>query len=144
MPTPTPAASLEPDQQQHVPTAADISEAEFHELSDVFIEEVVAKLERLQEGREDVDLDYSGGVLTLVFPPSGTYVLNKQPPNKQIWLSSPVSGPKRFDWVRLGESMQHKEGTGVGEWVYLRDQSTLTDLLRKELGVDVGVEDGAV
>jgi hypothetical protein len=25
----------------------------------------------------------------------GTYVINKQPPNKQIWLSSPVS------WVSL-------------------------------------------
>ena len=37
-------------------------------------------------------------------PPKGTYVLNKQPPNKQIWLSSPVSGPKRYDWVDLAAS----------------------------------------
>ena len=32
------------------------------------------------------------GVLTLKLPSSkGTYVINKQPPNKQIWLSSPTS-----------------------------------------------------
>jgi len=29
------------------------------------------------------------GVLTLILADKGTYVINKQPPNKQIWLSSP-------------------------------------------------------
>ena len=26
----------------------------------------------------------------------GVYVINKQTPNKQIWLSSPISGPQRY------------------------------------------------
>lgn len=26
------------------------------------------------------------------------YVINKQPPNQQIWWSSPFSGPKRFEF----------------------------------------------
>jgi len=73
----------------------------------------------------------------LSFPPNGTYVINKQPPNKQIWLSSPVSGPKRYDWVVFGEGQHEKEGGGSAGWVYLRDSSTLADLLLKELGVDV-------
>ena len=30
------------------------------------------------------------GVLTLTLGDNGTYVINKQPPNKQIWLSSPL------------------------------------------------------
>lgn len=30
------------------------------------------------------------GVLTLKLGDKGTYVINKQPPNKQIWLSSPI------------------------------------------------------
>ena len=30
------------------------------------------------------------GVVTLKLGEHGTYVLNKQPPNRQIWLSSPV------------------------------------------------------
>lgn len=30
------------------------------------------------------------GVLTLTLGVNGTYVINKQPPNKQIWLSSPI------------------------------------------------------
>ena len=80
------------------------------------------------------------GVLNLTIPPNGSYVLNKQPPNKQIWLSSPISGPKRFDWTMQGESMHQKEGGGVGEWVYLRDGTSLTEVLRKELGISVDVD----
>jgi len=69
--------------------------------------------------------------------PAGTYVLNKQPPNKQIWLSSPISGPKRFDWVIVGDSQHAKEGTETsgGKWIYLRDGTALSDLLKKEIGV---------
>lgn len=74
--------------------------------------------------------------------PQGDYVLNKQPPNKQIWISSPVSGPKRYDWVISGDHHHEKEGTeeGVGEWIYLRDGSRLSNLLKKELGVQMEEE----
>lgn len=77
----------------------------------------------------------------------GTYVLNKQPPNRQIWISSPMSGPKRYDWVWVqGEGQDQKEGTAMdaegdlrgGQWVYLRDGATLTELLKKELDVQMG------
>lgn len=33
--------------------------------------------------------------------------------------------------------MQEKEGGGEGDWIYLRDGSSLTDLLLKELGIAV-------
>ena len=80
--------------------------------------------------------------MNITLPSKGTYVINKQPPNKQIWLSSPESGPKRFDWVTTGESMQHKEGgEPSGDWVYLRDGTSLIELLRVEVGVSL---EGAV
>jgi len=125
---------------EHVAEAAEISTERYHELSDAYIDNLVSVLEEIQEDREDVDVEYSAGVLTLTFPPAGTYVLNKQPPNKQIWLSSPISGPKRYDYVILGEGMHEKEGSGTGDWVYLRDGTTLTHLLRKELLVEIGKE----
>jgi frataxin len=34
-------------------------------------------------------ISLKSGVLTLQLGDKGTYVINKQPPNKQIWLSSP-------------------------------------------------------
>jgi len=126
--------------EAHTATAAvptEISIEEYHQVSDAYMDIVVAKLEQLQEQREDVDVEFSAGVLTLNFPPIGTYVLNKQPPNKQIWLSSPLSGPKRYDWVVLGEGQHEKEGGGEGEWIYLRDGTSLGDLLMKELQVDL-------
>jgi len=128
---------VEDHDQIKVPT--EISNEEYHELSEKYMDHMVEKLEELQEAREDVEVEYSAGVLTLTFPPIGTYVLNKQPPNKQIWLSSPISGPKRYDWVVKGEGQHQKEGGGQGDWVYLRDGSSLSDVLAKEVGVDVTV-----
>jgi frataxin len=80
------------------------------------------------------------GVLNVEHGKIGTYIINKQPPNKQIWLSSPISGPKRFDYVVLSEGQDQKEGGGVGEWVYLRDGTSLSESLRKEIAIDVSVD----
>lgn len=79
------------------------------------------------------------GVLTVSFSSIGTYVINKQPPNKQIWLSSPKSGPKRYDWAVVGEGQDQKGGTAAGDWIYLRDGSTLNDLFLEELAVDLSM-----
>lgn len=78
--------------------------------------------------------------MNIIVPGIGTYVLNKQPPNKQVWLSSPVSGPKRYDWVIPGDVMHEKQETrpsANGQWIYLRDGSNLTDLLNAELGLNM-------
>jgi frataxin len=85
---------------------------------------------------------HQSGVLTLSLGPDvGTYVINKQPPNKQIWLSSPKTGPKRYDYVILGEGQHEKQDTATGDWVYLRDGTTLSDLLTEEIGVDLSLSD---
>lgn len=75
--------------------------------------------------------------MTIRTEAKGTYVLNKQPPNKQIWLSSPHSGPKRYDWCIASDGQGDKEGTGTGHWVYTRDQTTIDQLILEELGVDL-------
>ncbi len=43
------------------------------------------------------DVSLASGVLTIELPGHGTFVINKQVPNKQIWLSSPISGPARLE-----------------------------------------------
>lgn len=42
-------------------TPAEISDEEFHIISDAFLEKVHEKAEQVQEGREDVEVDYSVG-----------------------------------------------------------------------------------
>ncbi|KAK3293593.1 Frataxin-like domain-containing protein [Chaetomium fimeti] len=123
-------------------TPADISDAEYHTVADEYLEKLLTQLEVMQDQREDVDVEFSAGVLNLDLGPEvGTYVINKQPPNKQIWLSSPKTGPKRYDYVIFGEGQHEKQDTATGDWVYLRDGSTLNDLLKSEIGIDFGVSD---
>uniref|UniRef100_A0AAA9TRJ4 Frataxin n=1 Tax=Bos taurus TaxID=9913 RepID=A0AAA9TRJ4_BOVIN len=48
---------------------------------------------------EDYDVSFGSGVLTVKLGGDlGTYVINKQTPNKQIWLSSPSSCPSPALW----------------------------------------------
>ncbi|RCK56615.1 Frataxin, mitochondrial [Candida viswanathii] len=102
-----------------------ISDNEYSNIADEYLENLSDSLEELNETFEQVDAELSHGVLTLNLPPHGTYVINKQPPNKQIWLSSPISGPKRYDLIG-------------GKWITLRDGSSLTELLQEEITLAVG------
>lgn len=43
----------------------------------------------------------------------------------------------------MGEGLHQKEGGGAGDWIYLRDGTSLTDLVRQELGVALGKDDSA-
>ncbi|KAA8895308.1 hypothetical protein FN846DRAFT_785235 [Sphaerosporella brunnea] len=74
------------------------------------------------------DVEHSSGVLSFITP-TGTYVINKQPPNRQIWLSSPVSGPIQFGWDK-----------DTNEWIDIRGSgTTLKGLIEGELGAKVDV-----
>ncbi|XP_067008480.2 frataxin, mitochondrial [Anabrus simplex] len=85
-------------------------------LSEYF-EELIESCNHL----ESADVTYGDGVLTVQFgKPYGTYVINRQTPNQQIWLSSPISGPKRYDFQN-------------GKWIYRHDGISLHDLLSKEV-----------
>ncbi|ORX49078.1 Frataxin [Hesseltinella vesiculosa] len=96
----------------------------YHRIADVTLDQIMDNLEVIGDETDlaGFDLEYSQGVLTLRLGEHGTYVLNKQPPNKQIWLSSPKSGPKRYDY----DIKEHK-------WFYHRDNHTMDELLNEEL-----------
>ncbi|KAJ3051188.1 Mitochondrial chaperone Frataxin [Rhizophlyctis rosea] len=112
-----------------------LDERTYHRVADEALDHLVEYLENLGD---ELDIDgydvvYSQGVLTLRVGDETTYVINKQPPNKQIWLSSPLSGPKRFDY-----------SSEAGKWVYSRESESLQDLLSRELSsllkrdIDIG------
>jgi len=100
-----------------------LDENTYNEISDKFLEDLQEKLQPLEQaGIYDFDIEYGHGVLTLRLGALGTYVLNKQAPNKQIWWSSPLSGPKRFNL-----------DIPTGKWVNNRDFTPLTKALEEEL-----------
>ena len=65
---------------------------------------------------DDYEINLDSGVLSLSLGSRGSYVLNKQVPNRQIWWSSPLSGPMRYHWRDERD-----------QWVNVRDEA-LDDL----------------
>uniref|UniRef100_A0A0D9YFV8 ferroxidase n=1 Tax=Oryza glumipatula TaxID=40148 RepID=A0A0D9YFV8_9ORYZ len=102
-----------------------LPEDEYHKLADETIHDLLEKLEEYGDSlqMDGFDIDYGNQVLTLRLGELGTYVVNKQAPNRQIWLSSPVSGPSRFDW-----------DASTNCWIYRRTGANLVELLEKEIG----------
>ncbi|KAI0555742.1 mitochondrial chaperone Frataxin [Xylaria curta] len=127
---------LSPDELKTA-VVANITDEEYHRLADKYINDLLTAYETMQDDRADIDVDYNAGVMNLRINDVGIYVINKQPPNKQIWLSSPTSGPKRYDWVVISEGQDQKQDTARGDWIYMRDGTSLSELLRYETGLDV-------
>ncbi|XP_078621731.1 frataxin, mitochondrial-like [Branchiostoma floridae x Branchiostoma japonicum] len=99
---------------------------EYHRIADDTLDGLAEYLEDLGDqdcSPPDYDVQFSSDVLTLRLGGDlGTYVINKQTPNRQIWLSSPTSGPKRYDYS--------PDRSG---WVYRHDDNTMHSLLQEEL-----------
>lgn len=93
----------------------------YHEVADETFEILLDDLDSFFEKNKimEADVDEEAGVMQINCS-EGTYVINKQPPTKQIWLASPISGPKRFDFHN-------------NQWICLRDNVKLADLLKNEM-----------
>jgi frataxin len=108
---------------------AEISEHQFHEVAERELEVLQDAFEALEDSIEDMDVMNSQGVLTAELG-EDTWVINKQVPNRQIWWSSPLSGPKRFEWQPATET-----------WAGSRDSTeNLHALLRDEVRSSFGLE----
>ncbi|KAE8352357.1 hypothetical protein BDV28DRAFT_135239 [Aspergillus coremiiformis] len=139
-PAPNPQPNNVAGAANHVTEPSPLTDGQYHEYAEHYLNVLQGEIEKVQEEGADIEAEYSAGVLNIILPGVGVYVLNKQPPNKQIWLSSPVSGPKRYDWVMEGDHMHEKQDTrpfANGQWIYLRDGSNLTDLLNTELILNI-------
>ena len=131
------------------------SEATFHEVADETLEAIQDTVEELFEDNladssEMPEINVASGVLTLSMPPHGTWVLNKQTPNRQIWWSSPLSGPRRYEycdddevWLYTRYVDTRDSGKEYDEEEY-RDSKTLGGALSSEIktlyGLDVELD----
>ncbi|CAH8854407.1 unnamed protein product [Trichobilharzia szidati] len=113
------------------PTSYPISDAEYERVSNKALESLADTFDRLPEIYSlstDYDVEYAYGVLKVTFGPQvGTYIVNRQAPNKQLWLSSPRSGPRRYDYISSKDI-----------WVYKHDGKSLHELLSEEISEIVG------
>eukprot|EP00035_Acanthoeca_spectabilis_P009250 m.164882 g.164882 ORF g.164882 m.164882 type:complete len:192 (-) comp14662_c2_seq2:1784-2359(-) len=102
----------------------------FHHVCDEVLEQLSDDFNDLVDDHPDgdtFDVSFGDGVLTLNLASHGIYVINKQTPNQQIWLSSPTSGPKRYDFDSESQT-----------WVYSHDNVGLHRRLSDELTAALG------
>ena len=101
-----------------------MSDAAFETLVDA---EIGAIADRLEAQLGDiVDVDYEQDVLTLELEDGAQYVINRQTPARQIWLSSPISGA----W--------HYAQDENGVWRATRGAKPMRQLLVEELSQRLG------
>jgi len=82
--------------------------------------------ERIEDGLADADVELRGGVLTIELGDGAQFVVNKHAPNRQIWMSSPISGASHFAW------------SGAA-WISTRGPQRLEPMLASELAQLSGV-----
>lgn len=81
--------------------------------------------ERLEAASQALEVDFEPGTLTVELDDGRQYLLNRHYINREIWLSSPVSGAHHF--VAEGEG-----------WRSTRGPQTLRALLADELASILG------
>ena len=107
-----------------------MDEGAFQTLADATLRQLMTRLDEALGAEAEVDL--SAGILTVELESGGKYIVNKQAPNRQIWVASPVSGGWHFE---------HAGGDGSpARWAATKDGTTLAALLESELAQATGVE----
>ena len=79
---------------------AEVSRETFHRAADHTLQGITEVMEDYADDNAtlEMDVDLAGDVLNVALGARGHFVLNKQSPNQQIWMSSPVCGPQRYDF----------------------------------------------
>ena len=65
-----------------------MTESDFHRAVDA----VLARIEAAAEAAEALDVDLEAGILTLTCPDSTRVIVNRQTPNREIWVAARSGG----------------------------------------------------
>jgi CyaY protein len=65
-----------------------MTESEFHRAVDA----VLARVERSVEDHPDLDVDLESGILTIECPDESRVIVNRQTPNREIWVAARSGG----------------------------------------------------
>ena len=70
-----------------------MTETEFHRA----VDEALERIERAAEASGGLDADLESGILTLECPDASRIIVNRQTPNREIWVAA-RSGGFHFAW----------------------------------------------
>ncbi|HYC35840.1 MAG TPA: iron donor protein CyaY [Usitatibacter sp.] len=84
-----------------------MNESEFHRAVDA----VLARIEAAVEDVDALDVDLEAGILTVTCPDGSRVIVNRQTPNREIWVAA-RSGGFHFAW-RDGEWRDTRSGEAL-------------------------------
>ena len=65
-----------------------MTESEFHRA----VDEVLRRVESAVEARDALDVDLEAGILTIGCPGGTKVIINRQTPNREIWVAARAGG----------------------------------------------------
>jgi CyaY protein len=101
-----------------------MTETDFHSA----VEGVLARIEAALETHDELDFSLEGGVLTIECPDGSRLIVNRQTPNREIWVAARSGG---FHYA-------HREG----EWRDTRSNEELFASLARLIDAQSGVKVG--
>ena len=107
-----------------------LDETRFATLADATLRHLIEAID--EAGAESLDTDLRDGILTVDLDSGGHYVVNKHAPNREIWVSSPVSGAWHFAFDENQRQWLDTRGRGQAQ------PMTLHRLLTSELSAAAG------
>jgi CyaY protein len=104
-----------------------MDDSSYQHLADDALKHIENMLEDVDA--DDVDVERSGGVVTLTFKDRSKAVINTQRPTRQLWLAANARA-WHFDWD--GTRWLDDKGTGVELF------SRVAEIVKERAGIDVG------
>lgn len=86
-----------------------MQENEFQQLATEALDNLADALDTL-DASGDLELEYQGGIITIILPSGKQFIINKHTPSQQIWLSSPISGGLHFPYNSTSRKWQLSNG----------------------------------
>ena len=99
-----------------------MNESDFHRA----VDGVLARIESSLESDDDLDVDLESGILTITCPDSSRVIVNRQAPNREIWVAARSGG---FHFA-------HREG----EWRDTRSGDELFATLARIIAAQSGIQ----
>jgi CyaY protein len=103
-----------------------MTETEFHQAVDA----VLARIESALEPHDALDFSLEGGVLTVECPDASRVIVNRQTPNREIWVAARSGG---FHFAHRGDAWRD---TRTSEELF----ASLARLLKAQSGVEVAFD----
>jgi len=101
-----------------------MTETQFH----IAVEAVLARIEAAVETHDELDVSLEGGVLTIECPDASRIIVNRQAPNREIWVAARSGG---FHFAYRG-----------GAWIDTRSSAELFASLERLVEAQAGVKVG--